>query len=41
MSQETQTDSASTERGGMGQEMGGRFKREGVYAHLWLIHVEV
>ena len=27
--------------GGMGQEMGGRFKREGIYVHLWLIHVEV
>ena len=27
--------------GGMGREMGGRFKREGIYVHLWLIHVEV
>ena len=26
--------------GGMGREMGGRFKREGIYVHLWLIHVE-
>ena len=25
----------------MGREMGGRFKREGIYVHLWLIHVEV
>ena len=25
----------------MGQEMGGRFKREGIYVYLWLIHVEV
>ena len=24
-----------------GRVMGGRFKREGVYAHLWLIHVQV
>ena len=24
----------------MGQEMGGRFKREGIYVYLWLIHVE-
>ena len=31
----------STQRGGMGREMGGRFKREGIYVHLWLIHVEV
>ena len=27
--------------GGMGREMGGIFKREGVYVYLWLIHVEV
>ena len=25
----------------MGQEMGGRFKREGIYVYLWLIHFEV
>ena len=25
----------------MGREMGGRFKREGRYVNLWLIHVEV
>ena len=25
----------------MGREMGGRFKREGIYVYLWLIHVEV
>ena len=25
----------------MGQEMGGRFKREGTYVYVWLIHVEV
>ena len=26
---------------GIGKEMGGRFKREGRYVHIWLIHVEV
>ena len=31
--------SVSTERGGIGREMGGRFKREGIYVYLWLIHV--
>ena len=25
----------------MGKEMGGRFKRKGIYVYLWLIHVEV
>ena len=25
----------------MGREVGGRFKREGTYAYLWLIHVDV
>ena len=24
-----------------GWEMGGRFKREGIYVYIWLIHVEV
>ena len=24
-----------------GGEMGGRFKREGMYIYLWLIHAEV
>ena len=33
--------SVSTKRGGMGRERGGRVKREGTYAHLWLIHDEV
>ena len=28
-------------RGGMGREMGGSFKREGIYVYPWLIHVEV
>ena len=27
--------------GGVGREMGGKFKSEGIYAYLWLIHVEV
>ena len=27
--------------GRMGQEMGGRLKREGICVYLWLIHVEV
>ena len=25
----------------MGREMGERFKREGTYVYLWLIHVDV
>ena len=25
----------------MGREMGGRFKREGTYVYLWLIHVDI
>ena len=25
----------------MGRQTGGRFKREAIYVHLWLIHVEV
>ena len=33
--------SVSTWWGGMGREMGGSFKREGIYVYLWLIHVEV
>ena len=33
--------SVSTQRGGMGREMGGRFKREGIYVYLWLIQVKV
>ena len=27
--------------GWMGKEIGGRFRREGAYVYLWLIHVEV
>ena len=33
--------SVSISRGGMGWEMGGRFKREGIYVYLWQIHIEV
>ena len=32
--------SVSTQRGGMGKEMGGKFKMEGICAYLWLIRVE-
>ena len=28
------------QRGGMGREQGGRFKRERMYVYLWLIHAE-
>ena len=28
-------------KGGVGRQMGGRFKREELYVYLWLIHVEV
>ena len=31
----------TTSRGGMGWELGERSKREGTYAHLWLIHVNL
>ena len=29
--------SVSTQRGGMGREMGRRFKRDGIYVYLWLM----
>ena len=42
MIQEAQTQcSVKTQRGGKGREAGGRFKREGTYVYLWLIHVDV
>ena len=41
MAQETETGSVLAWRGGVGQEMGGRFKREGIDVYLWLIHVQV
>ena len=31
----------TTQRSGMGWEVGGRFKREGTCVHLWRIHVDV
>ena len=33
--------SVTTYRGGMGREMGGRFKREVTFVYLWLLHVDV
>ena len=33
--------SVSTYKGGMGREIGGRFKREGIYVCPWMIHVKV
>ena len=42
MAQETQTGALYQPRGvGMGREMGGRFKRAGIYVYLWLTHVEI
>ena len=32
--------SVSTEMGGMWRVVGGSLKREGIYVHLWLIHVD-
>ena len=40
MAQETQT-GLSTYKGGMGREMGGRFKRKRIYVYQWLIHDEI
>ena len=34
-------DYVTTQRGGMGREKGGSFKREGTQVHLWLINVDV
>ena len=33
--------SVTTKKDGMGWEMGVRFKREGTYVYLWLIHIDV
>ena len=33
--------SVSTQRCGVGREMGGRFEKERMYVYLWLIRVEV
>ena len=39
MTQGTQT--VVTKRGGKGWEVGGRFKKEGTYVHLWLTRADV
>ena len=43
MSQGTQIGALYQPRGvgGVGREVGGKFKREGRYVHLWVIHVDV
>ena len=33
--------SVPTLGGGMGEEIGGRFMKEGTHVYIWLIHVEV
>jgi len=33
--------SVTTYRGGIGREMEGKFKREGTYIYLWLIHADI
>ena len=33
--------SITTERGGMGSEVGGKFKRARTLPYLWLLHVDV
>ena len=33
--------SLTTKRGGIGQALGGEFKRAGTYVYLWLTHVDV
>ena len=33
--------SVTTYKGGVGWEARGRFKREGTYVCLWLIHIDV
>ena len=37
----TRDQTVNIQRHGMGWEMGARFKREGIYVYLWLIHVVV
>ena len=41
MAQETQTGLSINLEGWDGEADGGKFKREGIYVYLWLIHVEV
>ena len=33
--------SVTTQRDGNGWEKGGRFKRQGIYVYLWLIHADI
>ena len=33
--------SVTTWKGGLGWEVGGKFKREETYVYLWLIHVDM
>ena len=41
MTQGTHTGALQQPRGVKGRDMGGRFKKEGTYVYLWLIHVNV
>ena len=41
MTQGTNWGSVPAYTGEMGREMGGRFKWEGTWVNLWLIHVDV
>ena len=42
MAQEAEIGTLYQPRGmGWGGRMGGRFKKEGIYVYLWLIHVEI
>ena len=41
MAQEIQTGALHHLEGWDGEGEGGKFKREGMYVYLWLIHVEV
>ena len=36
-----ETQNVTTSRGGKGWEVGGRFRKEGPYVSLWLIHADV
>ena len=40
-SRDSNRDPVTVQMGGMGREMGGRFKRDRTYVYLWLIHVDV
>ena len=41
MIQGTQIGALQQPGGGMGRQMGGRFKREGTYVCLWLIYIDI